>query len=172
MMAYRNQSGNFLLHSWISSLTKFVSRTPVRTFLLYPVLILGWEALVRRGQLNLETIYISLMVVGYFLYKFSTLYRVKHGGGGPGEKWEAPPERLITTGPYRFTRNPVYVGHIIFLLGVALTLRSLFAGLLTVVIAVTFHRRILKDEKRLAAVFDEQYFEYQSHVRRWIPLVF
>ena len=171
-MAYRNQSGNFLLHSWISSFTKFVSRTPVRTFLLYPVLILGWEALVRRGQLNFDVVYIGLMAVGYFLYKFSTLYRVKHGGGGPGEKWEAPPERLITTGPYRFTRNPVYIGHIIFLLGLALTLRSLFAGLLTVVIAVTFHRRILKDEKRLAAVFDEQYFEYQSHVRRWIPLVF
>jgi protein-S-isoprenylcysteine O-methyltransferase Ste14 len=172
MMAYLNQSGIFVLHSWISSLTKFVSRTPVRTFLLYPVLILGWEALVRRGQLNFRAVYIILMVVGYVLYKFSTLYRVTHGGGGPGEKWEASPEKLITTGPYRFMRNPVYVGHIIFLLGLALTLRSLFAGLLTVVIAVTFHRRILKDEKRLAAVFGKQYFAYQSHVRRWIPGVF
>jgi len=160
------------LRSWISSLTKFVSRTPVRIFLLYPVLILGWEAAVRSGRLNVRAVYIILMVVGYFLYKFSTLYRVKHGGGGPGEKWEAPPERLITTGPYRFTRNPVYVGHIVFLLGLALALRSLFAGLLAVVIAVAFHRRILKDEKRLAAVFGEPYFEYQSHVRRWIPRVF
>jgi protein-S-isoprenylcysteine O-methyltransferase Ste14 len=42
------------------------------------------------------------------------------------------------------------------LFGLALTLQSLFAGILAVVIAVTFHRRILNDEKRLASVFGQQ----------------
>ena len=117
-----------LLYPWLRSLVRFFSRTPVRTFLLYPLLILGWEALLRRGELELKPAYVVLMVIGYLLYKFSTAYRVKHGGGGPGEKWEKQPQRLITTGPYRFTRNPVYLGHIIFLIGLALTLQSLFAG--------------------------------------------
>jgi protein-S-isoprenylcysteine O-methyltransferase Ste14 len=102
------------------------------------------------------------MIVGYLLYKLSTRYRVKHCGGGAGEKWEKQPQRLITTGPYAFTRNPVYLGHLIFLI----------AAILAAVIAVTFHKRILKDEIRLAGVFGGQYFEYKSHVKRWIPGVF
>jgi protein-S-isoprenylcysteine O-methyltransferase Ste14 len=132
-------------------------------------LILGWEALLRRGRLELKSAYIVLIVIGYGLYKLSTAYRVKHGGGGHGEKWEKEPERLIMTGPYAFTRNPVYCGHLIFLLGLALTLRSLFAAILVVLNAIVFHRRILNDEKRLASVFGQQYFKYKSHVRRWIP---
>ncbi|MEX0805355.1 MAG: isoprenylcysteine carboxylmethyltransferase family protein [Candidatus Binatia bacterium] len=150
-------------------MVRFSTRTPVRTFLLYPVLVLGWEALLRKGRLELKPAYVVLIVVGYLLYKFSTVYRVKHGGGGVGENWEKEPHRLITTGPYAFTRNPVYLGHIIFMLGLALLLQSLLAAILAAVIGVTFHRRILKDEKRLASVFGQQYFDYKSHVRRWIP---
>ena len=158
--------------SSVRSSAKFLNRTPVRTFLLYPVLIVGWEALFRSGRLEVTPAYIVLMVIGYFLYKVSTTYRVTHGEGGPGEKWEKEPPRLITTGPYAFTRNPVYLGHIIFMLGLALTLHSLLAAILAVVVGISFHRRILQDEKRLASVFGQQYFEYKSHVRRWIPGVF
>jgi len=159
---------NFFKSS-VRSSAKFFNRTPVRTFLLYPVLIVGWEALFRSGRLEVTPAYIVLMVIGYLLYKVSTTYRVTRGEGGPGEKWEKEPPRLITTGPYAFTRNPVYLGHIIFMLGLALTLQSLSAAILAVVIGVTFHRRILKDEKRLAAVFGQQYFDYKSQVRWWIP---
>jgi hypothetical protein len=51
-------------------------------------LILGWEAFLGGGDLELKPAYVVLMGIGYLLYKFSTAYRVKHGGGGPGEKWE------------------------------------------------------------------------------------
>jgi protein-S-isoprenylcysteine O-methyltransferase Ste14 len=153
----------------VRSSARFLSRTPTRTFLLYPVLIVGWEALFRSGRLEVTLAYIVLMIIGYLLYKVSTTYRVTRGEGGPGEKWEKEPARLITTGPYAFTRNPVYLGHIIFILGLALTLHSLLAAILAVGIGITFHGRILKDEKRLASVFGQQYFDYKSHVRRWIP---
>lgn len=155
-------SSGIALYPWPRSLVSFLTRTPVRTFLLYPVLIVGGEALLRRGRLELKPAYIVLMVIGYLLYKFSTTYRVKHGGGGAGEKWEKEPHRLITTGPYTFTRNPVYLGHIIFMLGLALTLHSLSAAVLAVALAVAFHRRILTDEKRLASVFGQQYIELNS----------
>ena len=162
------QKRNLFKSSFRSSV-RFLSRTPVRTFLLYPAVILGWEALLRSGRLEITPAYIVLMVIGYLLHKVSTNYRVTHGGGGRGEKWEKEPPRLITTGPYAFTRNPVYLGHIIFMLGLALTLQSLSGAILAVVIGVTFHRRILKDEKRLASLFVQQYSDYKSHVKRWIP---
>jgi len=129
----------------------------------------AWEALLRRGGLEISPAYIVIMAIGYLLHKLSTTYRVKHGGGGRGEKWEEEPPRLITTGPYAFTRNPVYLGHIIFMLGLALTLHSLLAAILAVVVGISFHRRILNDEKRLASVFGQHYFDYKSHAKRWIP---
>lgn len=153
----------------MKSSVRFLSRTPVRSFLLYPFVILGWEALLRSGALEITPAYIVVMVIGYLLHKVSTSYRVTHGGGGRGETWEKEPPRLITTGPYAFTRNPVYLGHIIFMLALSLTLHSLLAFIFAVVMGVTFHRRILKDEKRLAVVFAPQYLDYKSDVRRWIP---
>ena len=162
------QKRNFF-KSAVRSSVRLLSRTPVRTFLLYPIVIVGWEGLLRSGRLEITPAYIGLMVIGYLLHKFSTSYRVAQGGGGRGEKWEEKPPRLITTGPYAFTRNPVYLGHIIFMLGLALTVHSLAGTVLAVVIGVTFHRRILKDEKRLAFVFGQQYLHYKSDVRRWIP---
>ena len=165
------QKSNFFKSS-VRSSVRFLSRTPVRTFLLYPVVIVAWEALLRSGGLEISPPYIVLMAIGYLLHKLSTTYRVKHGGGGRGEKWEEEPPRLITTGPYAFTRNPVYLGHIIFMLGLALTLHSLLAAILAVVVGISFHRRILNDEKRLASVFGQHYFDYKSQVRRWIPGIF
>jgi len=156
----------------VRSSVRFLSRTPVRTFLLYPVMIVGWEMLLRSGGLEITWPYMVLMVIGYLLHALSTSYRVTHGGGERSEKWEKEPPRLITTGPYAFTRNPVYLGQFIFMLGLALTLQSLSAAILAVVVGATFHRRILKDENRLASVFGQQYFDYKSHVRRWVPGLF
>ena len=165
------QKSNFFKSS-VRSSVRFLSRTPVRTFLLYPVVIVAWEALLQSGGLEISPPYIVLMAIGYLLHKLSTTYRVKHGGGGRGEKWEEEPPSLITTGPYAFTRNPVYLGHIIFMLGLALSLHSLSAAILAVVVGISFHRRILNDEKRLASVFGQHYFDYKSQVRRWIPGIF
>ncbi len=85
---------------------------------------------------------------------------------------EIPPERLVTTGPFAYTRNPMYLGHIIFLIGLTLTLKSLFAALITVVTAVWFHFRAMGDERNLAERLGEPYIEYRATVRRWLPGLF
>jgi len=95
---------------------------------------------------------------------------MKRGGGGPGP--EKPPDRLVTTGPYAYTRNPMYLGHLIFLTGLTLTLGSLPALLITIGTALWFHFRVLDDEKKMAGRFGAPYIEYTSGVRRWIPGLF
>ena len=110
------------------------------------------------------------MLWGYLQYLLCGLYRIKHGGGGPG--LEIPPERLVTTGPFAYTRNPMYLGHIIFLIGLTLTLKSLFAALITVATALWFHFRVMGDERNLAERLGEPYIEYRATVRRWLPGLF
>ena len=97
-------------------------------------------------------------------------YRMGAAGGGPGI--ETPPDRIIAHGPYRYTRNPMYLGHLIFMLGLALTFWSAFALILFVARAAWFHARVLGDEARLEQIFGAEYAAYRSQVKRWIPGVF
>ena len=145
----------------------------MRTFVLYPVLALVWELVLHRGNLTLAppstSIGLLLMLIGYLLYRLTTAYRVKHSGGGPGEIWRVPPERLITSGPYGYTRNPVYAGHLLFLIGLTVALKSGLAAIILIVTAVLLHFRVLRDEQRLTELFGQPYVAYKDRVKRWIP---
>jgi Phospholipid methyltransferase len=149
---------------------RFISRTPVRTFILYPIATLVWEYLFNRGNLQFHLLFLPLMLWGFLQYRLCGLYRIKHGGGGPG--LETPPERLVSSGPYAYTRNPMYLGHIIFLIGLTLTLQSWFAALITIAVAIWFHIRVLGDEKKLASTLEKPYVDYVNAVKRWIPGLF
>lgn len=146
---------------------KFLSRTPIRVFILYPVITLIWELFINRGQPNVRPLFLTLMAWGYFQYRFCGRYRVQHGGGGPG--LDKPPERLVSSGVYAYTRNPMYLSLIIFLLGLTLTLSSWLAALITIANAIWFHTRVLIDEKQLAARLGEPYVRYTQSVKRWVP---
>lgn len=144
--------------------------TSSRTFVLYPLIVVAWELLLRQGALRVEPLFLPLMVWGYLQYRLCGQYRIKRGGGGPG--MDTPPDRLVTTGPFAYMRNPMYLGQIIFLAGLALTLHSLFAALLTVAVAVWFHFRVLHDERRLITRFGEPYVAYLGKTKRWLPGLF
>ena len=150
-------------------LAKLLRRTPLRTFILYPLLAVAWELLIHR-RLNVQPIFLPLMVWGYLQYRLCGRYRLKRGGGGPGI--ETPPERLVLSGPYAYTRNPMYLGHIIFLAGLALTLQSLFAVVIALVTAIWFHLRVRRDEAKLLELWGEPYRRYLLVVKRWIPSLF
>jgi Phospholipid methyltransferase len=149
---------------------RFLSRTPVRTFILYPAITLVWECLLNRGSLRFHPLFLPLMLWGYLQYRLCGSYRIKRGGGGPG--LETPPEQLVSSGPYAYTRNPMYLGHLIFLIGLTLTLHSWLAAAITLGVAVWFHRRVLADEKKLALRLGRPYVQYTQSVKRWIPGLF
>ncbi|MDP2601589.1 MAG: isoprenylcysteine carboxylmethyltransferase family protein [Deltaproteobacteria bacterium] len=149
---------------------RFISRTPVRTFILYPTIAALWEFMINGRVLELYPFYVPLMLWGYLQYHLCGRYRHHLGGGGPG--LETPPERLVDTGPYAYTRNPMYLGHIIFLIGLTLTLKSWLAAMITAGVAIWFHRRVLGDEMELVHTLGQPYVEYTQAVKRWIPGLF
>lgn len=80
-----------------------------------------------------------------------------------------PQRRLVTTGPYRFTRNPLYLGGNVFIFfGSALLFGSPGALLITVAHLPLVDLFIRREERQLAKVFGNEWIEYTKHVRRWI----
>jgi len=150
-----------------SKILRWFGRTPVQTFVLSPLAVLGFELVWRGGRIAFMPAGVLLLASGYLQYRLVGRYRLRLGGGGPG--MAPPPQRLVTQGPYACCRNPMYLGHLIFLLGLALTLSSAFALLLFALRAAWFQYRVMGDEARLAARFPADYPGYRARVKRWIP---
>ena len=151
-------------------IAKRLRSTSFRTFVLYPVIVAAWEWLLQGNGLFIRLLYVPLMVWGYLQYRLCGNYRIRRGGGGPG--METPPERLVTTGPFAWCRNPMYLGHVVFLVGLALTLRSLLAAGIAAATAAWFQFRVRRDEIRLRDRFGQPYEAYVTRVKRWIPGLF
>ena len=149
---------------------RWLSSTPRRTFVLWPILLVGAEAAMQQGVPRIEPWALPLLAWGYLQYYLVGRFRLRQGRGGPGIA--IPPERLVTGGPYRWCRNPMYLGHLIFFAGLALALRSWLAAAVLAGHIVWFQRRVRDDEGRLAALFGDAYRDYRGSVKRWIPGLF
>jgi protein-S-isoprenylcysteine O-methyltransferase Ste14 len=81
-----------------------------------------------------------------------------------------PPRKLVRAGPYRWVRNPMYIGASTVLLGTALfyhsaALLAFAAGFLMIVHIFV----VLYEEPTLERTFGAQYADYRNAVRRWVP---
>ncbi|MPZ37862.1 MAG: hypothetical protein GEU95_07320 [Rhizobiales bacterium] len=152
------------------ALLRWLGRTPVQTFILCPLMVIAFEFAWQGGWPNIAWWDTPVMLWGFLQYKLVGRYRGPRAGGGPG--METMPDRILDQGPYALTRNPMYLGHLIFLAGVAIAFRSWFALILLAARAVWFHRRVLEDEKRLHAAFGAEYDAYCARVKRWLPYIF
>ena len=80
-----------------------------------------------------------------------------------------PARRLVTTGPYRFTRNPMYVGLTLAYIGLALLIDTAWPlFLLPVVLALLVILVVRREERYLDRAFGEAYRSYRQRVRRWV----
>lgn len=76
---------------------------------------------------------------------------------------------LVTSGIYRFTRNPMYLGMLLILVGWALYLANVLAFLFLPAFILYMNRfQIEPEEKALTALFGQEYLEYTARVLRWI----
>lgn len=146
---------------------RWLKGTSNRTFIVWPVALFAAEALLQQGIPRIHAWGLPLLAWGYLQYRWIGTFRTREGGGGPGIS--VPPERIVRDGPYRWVRNPMYLGHLIFFAGLALTLGSWIAAALFAFHAFWFDRRVKEDEARLIERFGEPYRDYCRDVKRWIP---
>ncbi|MFQ5680019.1 MAG: methyltransferase family protein [Gemmatimonadota bacterium] len=137
----------------------------------------GWLALQSRpfdralgGALpeGVRTAGLPLMVVGAVLAFACAALFVARGRGTPAPF--DPPREFVATGPYRWVRNPMYVGGLSLLAGFSLWHRSLAMLLFTGLVWGLVHLFVVwVEEPGLERRFGEGYRRYRRTVRRWWP---
>ncbi len=104
---------------------------------------------------------------GYFLAVWCVMLFIKEGRGTPLPFFH--PQRLVVIGPYKFVRNPMVLGTVLFILGSAILFESygiLIYCLLTFWIMRLF---VLIEEESLKKRFGSQYLSYLGKTPRWWP---
>jgi protein-S-isoprenylcysteine O-methyltransferase Ste14 len=80
-----------------------------------------------------------------------------------------PATTVVTGGPYRFTRNPIYVGFTLIYLGISVLANALLPVLLLPAVQQLMRRGVIEREERyLERKFGDEYLHYKERVRRWI----
>jgi protein-S-isoprenylcysteine O-methyltransferase Ste14 len=134
-----------------------------------PAQILRWGGLARpatAGPLQFAGATLAVLGAGLATWCILAFVFVGHGTPAPFD----PPRRLVVRGPYRFLRNPMYLGAGLALVGAALYVGSLalFAyTLVFVAVSDQFVRRY--EEPTLRRLFGPDYEAYCRAVRRWRP---
>lgn len=111
--------------------------------------------------------------VGVVFMLWSNVYMVRVGKGCPTDGFNVSlgerTKRLMTAGPYRYTRNPMLLGTFVFYLGVALLCNSYYAIFFPIIFISYMLWHIKKfEEPRLQKDFKEEYLHYKQRV----PLLF
>jgi protein-S-isoprenylcysteine O-methyltransferase Ste14 len=112
--------------------------------------------------LPLGVVFLALGMIG-----FVAIVSFRRAGTSPNP-WR-PTTAMVTGGPYRLTRNPMYLGFTLLYLGATCWANSLWPLLPLPVILVLMQRMVItREESYLEARFGEEYREYRNRVRRWI----
>jgi protein-S-isoprenylcysteine O-methyltransferase Ste14 len=131
--------------------------------------LLSQFGIVRPSAIKLEQvtgITIGVIGAGIALWCVVTFTFVGKGTPAPFD----PPRRLVMKGPYRFIRNPMYIGADLVLVGAALFYKSiLLLGYAALFILVAHIFVVFYEEPTLRRTFGKEYETYCRNVRRWWP---
>jgi len=106
-----------------------------------------------------------LMIIGLAL---NTWAAMEFRREGTGFQLQGGMSTLVTTGPFRYGRNPMYLGMLLWLLGLAILLGSIVAFIFPVVVFFLANFWIIPmEERRMVLTMGEAYLEYKKRVRRW-----
>jgi protein-S-isoprenylcysteine O-methyltransferase Ste14 len=111
---------------------------------------------------------VAPMITGIVTYIASAKSFVIQGKGTPAPI--DPPRMLVTSGPYRLTRNPMYLGGSLILLGEVVLFESVILLAYLLFICLAFNLFVVfYEEPHLRKIFGPAYEEYCRNVSRWIP---
>jgi len=123
---------------------------PIKKVIFPPYTYFGFALIVFGGVINIWT--------DFLLKKKRTTVK-------PYEN----PTYLITSGPFRISRNPQYLGFTAILLGVAINHGTLITFISPIIFVVLIELLFIPfEEKNLERIFGKRYGEYKNHVRRWL----
>jgi len=78
------------------------------------------------------------------------------------------PSNLVLVGPYRFTRNPIYLGGLLMLLGLVIVWSSVVTAFLLILVYIVFRYVFIKREETiLEEEFGDEYRDFKKRVKRW-----
>lgn len=110
----------------------------------------------------------ALSLAGALLALWCISTFVARGRGTPAPF--DPPREFVAAGPYRYVRNPMYIGGFGVIFGAGLVLPSPSILGLAVLFLLIFHLFVLLyEEPALAGRFGDPYLRYKSSVHRWLP---
>jgi protein-S-isoprenylcysteine O-methyltransferase Ste14 len=134
-----------------------------------PARFLSWSGIVAPATTGAPQIAGMIMVTIGTVIAFWCVFTFVFIGKGTPAPFD-PPRRLVICGPYRFVRNPMYIGAGITLAGVALFYESLSIFIYTCLFLLMTHLFVvLYEEPTLRRTFGDEYESYCHRVRRWLP---
>ncbi len=109
---------------------------------------------------------------GFLIVTATTLFALsirEFRRAGTSIRTNRPTTALIRTGPYRFSRNPLYLALTLLYLGIGIWVNSAWIlGMLIPTLAVISYGVIDREERYLTEKFGEDYLRYKRSVRRWL----
>lgn len=108
----------------------------------------------------------ALFVLGLALLVWAAVTITKAGSNVPTNQ---PTTTIVESGPYRFSRNPIYIGMFLGLIGLAIALNTLWLLIVMVLFALILRYGVVaREEAYLERKFGDAYRGYRSRVRRWL----
>ena len=107
---------------------------------------------------------VFVLALALFAWAIVTITRV-----GSNVPTNLPTTTIVESGPYRFTRNPIYLAMFLGLIGLAIAFDNLWLLILLVPFALVIRYGVVaREEAYLERKFDDVYLGYRSRVRRWL----
>ncbi len=141
---------------------------PFSVTVVIPYLIYMHTPSLIPGVLAIKILSLILFLTGLVLFSW-TIYLFQTLAKGTLAPW-TDKQKLVTSGPYQYCRNPMITGVVLILAGEALWFRSMSILIWTCVfIVINTCFFVFREEPFLEQKFGDEYKKYKSKIPRWIP---
>jgi protein-S-isoprenylcysteine O-methyltransferase Ste14 len=125
--------------------------------------LLQWALPIRIFGMKIPGVLLLAVALGLIVWTAVLMFRA-----GTTPNPTRPTTALLIDGPFRFTRNPMYLANELIVIGVGLAFNAPWVILMAIPAALLTSRLVIdKEERYLAAKFSAEYLDYKARVRRW-----